>query len=339
MIEAALGRLAAMKGDLLPREVYARMLSAPSEGEARDVLRGTAYAAALGRAGDGARPADLERELWADLLSAWARIVKFLEGGPADCARRLAGRFEIENLKRTVRRVLANVSPGDAPPLWDLAGLAGTDAEELRRARSVAEVNRLASRTPYARAFERAANRLVEGETLFGFEQTLAVEYRETVARAAGAMWGGRGREARTYVARRQHYDNLRWALRFRFMRGMTAEETRQYLLRPTRPAEGDEIEGVLASEGLADAVGLISPLLEEERPTAARPREVDRALRRAAARWAAGRLRSAFMQFESLLAYFDVRSQEVRDVSVILTGKRQGRSAGEIGPHLGLAA
>ena len=337
MIEAALGRLGAMKSGLLAPALYERMLAAPDEARAREIVGRTVYAPALRRAGEGAPPAAVERALWAEVFSAWARLVKFLEGGPARLARLVPAAFEAENVRRTVRRILAGASGGDAPPLGDLGGLAEASPEGLRRAQTVEEVGGILAHTPYARAFERASHRLSEGAALFDFEQTLEVGCREALLSAACAMRGGQG--AGAYVSGRQHLLNLRWALRLRFGRGMTPDEARQFLVQSAEAGEQAEVGRVLSCETLSDAREALRHLVVGAALEHAGPGALDRALARAAARRARRELRRSFMRFPSLLAYFDVRAQEVRDLAAILVGHRQGRRAEDIRPCLGLAA
>lgn len=339
MIEAALGRLGAMKSALLGSDLYDRLLGLPDERRVVDSLAASVYAEAARRAEEGASPAAVERSLWQEVFAAWARLIKFLDGPFADCALGLCGAFDVENIRRTVRRVLAGIPASESVPLWDLGRLERVSRVGLSRARSVKDVSDLLSGGPYGPGFELASHRLAEGETLFGFEQLLEVSYREGLATAASRLRGSAGAPARAYIERRNHFVNLRWALRLRFVKGMKAEEARQYLLSPRSARARAELDAVLASESLERAGSALQGLLGPGPPAEVTLRGLERGLRRAEALSARTELRRAFFQFSSLLAYFDVRCQEVRDIVLVLTGMRQGRSPEELRSRLGLAA
>lgn len=338
MIEAALGRLSAMKGKLLGYGFWDKLLCG-SDKDAIGALAGTHYAEAVRRVGDAAPVATLERALWREVFVDWAKLVKFLEGPFADCAKSLCRTFGTDNIRRTVRRILAGTAPELGIPLWELGPLEEVSAAELTQAKSIADLSGVLAGGPFASAFELASHRLAEGETLFGFEQVLESACRESILRLASNLRGHAGPAARAYIEMRNHFTNLRWALRLRFVKGMKPEEARQYLSRPYSARTKAELEAVLTAESLEQASATLAGLPCVRLSGELTPAAIERALRRGEATWARRELRRAFFQFSSLLAYYDVRSQEVRDIIVILTGLRQGRTPEDIKARLGLAA
>jgi len=327
-----------MKTDLLTEGFFVRMMGAGDVSNAVEMLVGTRYGPAARRAGGGT-PAELERELWQEVFGAWTRLVKFLEGQEAELGTAYARVFEIENIRRVVRRVLADVSPSVATPLWNIGPQAAIKLEDLSRARSLHGLHEIVARSPYARVFELAEHRLVEGEPLFAFEQVLDAGYLDMLLVAARGVRGAHGRSARSYVEPRVHFTNVRWALRLRFGRHVPADQVRQYLVREDAPEYRRDIDGVIEAENLADATRALSRVLGRRGAMPSTVRDCDRALRGEMARWSRRELRARFFELASIFAYFDVRIQEIRDIAAVLAGLRQGRSEDEIRSNLGLVA
>lgn len=347
MIEAALGRLGALRSELLGRDVFETLLGASDEGAALGVLGGTAYADAIrrakARAGERSRmgPEErLESELWAEVFSSWGKLVKFLEGALADLARLLAGSFEIENVRRTVRRVTAGLARDEAPPLFKLGRpLGAARPGRLESALSIEQVAGALDGTVYQPMFDRASHHLVSGGALFSFEQALEVAYREALSSTARKVGGDHGRSAREYLDPRQHFATLRWALRLRFGRRMSPEESRRYLPVTGGPEETAEVSRVVSADSLPAAAAELGRVLGREAGRGASLRDLHRALTRAAARLSRREVRRGFQSFSGILAYFDVRVQEVREIATIMTGHRLGRGPDEVRPLLSFAA
>jgi len=331
-----MGRLGGMKGGLVPLSVFEKMLTAADDEYAREELSSTVYAPALERARDRS-DAELERELWQEVFGAWVKLVRFLEGRPAELTISYAGRFEIENIKRTVRRVLSGTSAKVV--LWDLGEIRRIDPTVLNKARSMLEIREVVSRGPYAKMFELAEHRIAEGASMFAFEQVLEAAHLDGLLETAGKVRGGFGRNARSYINHVVHLLNLRWALRLKFVRGMERDEAEQFLVRGGGRKQRALVTAVLESEKLDGAVGHIRRAVDLGSTPATSLRALDRALRRAGSLWARDGLKKNFFQFASVFAYRDVRVQEVRDVMAILIGKRQGRDIEAIRNHLGLVA
>jgi vacuolar-type H+-ATPase subunit C/Vma6 len=314
------------------------MMGAGNVEHAAEFLVGTTYEPARRRAEGHPTPV-LEREMWQEVFGTWTRLVKFLEGPQAEPATAYVRQFEIENIRRVVRRVLADVSPSLATPLWNIGPLAAIKGDDLARTHTLLGVHEILARTPYSRIFDLAEHRLVEGEPLFAFEQVLDAGYLDMLLVAARTVRGAHGRSARAYVEPRIHYTNVRWALRLRFGRHLPSDQVRQFLVREDAPAYRKDIDGIVEAENLADATRSLGRVLGRRGVTFATLRECDKALRADMARWSRRELRASFFEFASLFAYFDVRVQEVRDIATILSGLRQGRTEDEIRSHLGLVA
>ena len=337
MIEAVFGRLGAMKSGLLSKENFDALLHAGSVEEAVEALRSTTYASALGRL-DQPTPVEIERAMWGEVIAAWRRLTKFLDGAPLGCARMIAGAFEVANVRLTVRRILAALPPGEGVSLWDLGRQATVDVSALRAARTVEDVAGLLKKTPFRSVFERAVGRsgLTEGrewtaDVLAEFEQALDVNYRRALLETAAEVGGA----TRAYVRRRELYDDVRWALRLRFARGLSAEETKSRLA--AADAAPRVLERVLAAASLEDAAGEVAPLIGGEAREKTLP-ALDRALRLARARAARRALGANFFDFASIPAYFDVRAQEVRDVMAALTARALGRTPEDAARYLAAA-
>jgi vacuolar-type H+-ATPase subunit C/Vma6 len=338
VIEAALGRLGAMKTDLLTGPFYARMLGAGSVADAVEMLIGTTYEPAVRRA-EGRFGAALERELWHEVFATWIKLVKFLEGAHADLAVAYARGFEIENVRRVVRRILAD-APGElVPRLWNLGRLGAIKVEDLDRARTMVMLRETVMRSPYAHVFELAEHRLVKGEPLFAFEQHLDAGYLDMLLGVARSVRGAAGASARAYVERRVHFTNLRWALRLKFGRGVPKDDVPQFLVREGSAAHREAIAGILDCEKIVDAARVLGRALGMRRMDSVTLSDHDRSLRRAQAEWSRLELRKTFFEFASLFAFFDVRAQEVRNIAAVLIGIRQGRPEAEMRQRLGLAA
>jgi hypothetical protein len=254
---------------------------------------------------------------------------------------------ETANVRRTVRRISADLPASRAAGLLDLAGLEEVPPARLARLLSVKELSEDLAGTAYAGAFERASHHLVEGEGLFAFEQTFELAVREELLAEAARVGGWHGRSAVRYMRLREQFDCLAWAARLRFSMGFEKDEARRYVPRPPGRAEREELERALGAGSLAETGAVVAEFTGRTiggghsrgggAPESAGA--IERALRSARASWARDELRRGLLEYSSLLAYFDVRGHEVRDICTAMAARRIGRPAEEVLRALGRAA
>lgn len=325
MIEASLGRLGAIKGRLLPGQLFREMAGAATLKDALRLLTNTTYNNAVEHF-TGSSTIELEHLLRKDALSPWSKVIKFLEGTPRACASLMVGPLELENIRIAVRAL----SYGQVVPheqISDIGHSANIDSSNFLSMRELPQIEEFLKNTPYEGIYTRAIARLVSREAPFGFEQALSTGLRSEQINLTKAVGGSEGRGAAEYLEQRILMTNARWAIWLRLVRNMKSDEVANHMVNlPTKNSKKKTAMFVKCNSS-KEASELLETQFEIQTKSSS-PGELARAIRAAQDAYSRKQLRTRFMTFASILAFYDVMDTECRNIVTILTGLRQGRSA-----------
>ena len=314
---AAHGYIRARLSRLLDRGAWARLLEANSPEDSAKLLA----------------------SLRGEVADAGSTLVRFLPRGSGELVAWYIRRFEIENLKTVLRTVHYGLDPKRALASLIPLRTAHWRWEALAEAGSLAAVIDRIRESPYARPLEHAMERYRREQRLFYLEIALDLFYFQKLVLLIESQRGRTAADARRFLGRWIAVQNLLWAYRYRIYGRMTPEEIINYTLHRAftvgldtvrRVALGSPLEleagrlGFRVSPGLSEVEGLteIEALLERER-----------------FRHATAAIARPLFQLQGVLAYLWLLEAEVRDLAVIVEGKRTGLTGLEIGRRLVRAA
>ena len=270
-----------------------------------------------------------------------ARLARFLPHGAGELVAWYNRRYEIENLKtvfRTVHygldrsRALASLIPLRASPgarRWEVLIEAGSVPSVIDQIRE----------SPFARPLEHAMERYQQERRLFHLEIAVDLFYFQKLVRLIESQRGQTAADARRFLGRWIAVQNLLWAYRYRIYGLMTPEEIINYTLHYAFAAGLDTIRRVALGSPLAvEAARMgfqISPGLSEIDGLT----QIEALAERERFRYAVATAARPMFQLRGVLAYLWLLEAEVRDLTVIVEGKRSGLTGMEIGRRLVRAA
>lgn len=303
--------------------------------------------AAWARLLDAATPAELNRfpapMLRAEVADAGSALVRFLPRGAGELVAWYNRRFEIENLKTVLRavhygldrpRALASLIPLRTPPAarqrrW----------EDLLEAGSIPAVIDRIRDSPFARPLEHAMERYQKEQRLFYLEVAVDLFYFQKLVRLIEALNGATAADARRFLGRWIAVQNLLWAYRYRIYGQMSPEEIVNYTLHQAFAASLDTVRRIALGSPLAVEAGrlgfIISPGFSEVEGLT----EIEILAERERFRFATAATAKPMFQLRGVLAYLWLLEAEVRDLAVLVEGKRAGLSGEDIGHRLVRAA
>ena len=322
---AAQGYIRARLSRLLDRGTWARLLEATTPAELGPII---------GR--DGRIRLGILRGEVADAGSALARFLPHAAGELVAWYNR---RFEIENLKTVLRAVHYGTDRSRA--LASLIPLRATRWrwEALVEAGSLSSVIDQIHGSPFARPLEHAMERYQQEQRLFYLEIAVDLFYFQKLVRLIESQSGQAAADARRFLGRWIAVQNLLWAYRYRIYGRMTPEEIINYTLHHAFAAGLDTVQRVALGSPLAteaERMGFrISPELSEVEGLT----EIELQAERERYRYARAATGRPMFQLRGVLAYLWLLEAEVRDLTVIVEGKRTGLTGVEIGRRLVRAA
>lgn len=322
---AAQGYIRARLSRLLDRGTWGRLLDAATPAELGPIV---------GRDG-GIRLVILRGEI----ADAGSTICRFLPRGSRELVAWYNRRFEIENLKTVLRAVHYGTDRPRA--LASLIPLRATRWRwgALLEAGSVSAVIEQIHGSPFARPLEHALERYQKEQRLFYLEIAVDLFYFQKLVRLIEMQRGQAAADARRFLGRWIAVQNLLWAYRYRIYGRMTPEEIINYTLHHAFAAGLDTVRRVALGSPLTVEAGRmgfrISPDLSEVEGLT----EIEVLAERERYGYAAAATARPMFQLGGILAYLWLLEAEVRDLTVIVEGKRTGLTGVEIGRWLVRAA
>lgn len=334
-------RLRAMRGRLLVRADYEKLLASPGLPEIAAALRETPYGPYLDSfQGDAAGAGRVEEALRRNFQATLSGLLALSAGETMEGVRLLLESWELQAIKTILRGKAAGLSAGEILETTVPTGLHGEAAlQELCRQPNVRAVADLLTtwRDPWGTPLSRAMKEYREQRDLFVLEAALD---RFRAGRAAERLREiprpGRGDETEDalslFLALSVDRANLSTALKALEDR-IPPVECRRYFLPGGRIYEEKDFDEILASKSLPEALGRAArscfarELKAVSSPSAAIPilvaveLQLDRALRRAMN----SPIRRDPLGWGPLAGYLLDKTAEIRNVRMIFRGRRTG--------------
>jgi V/A-type H+-transporting ATPase subunit C len=273
----------------------------------------------------------LLQNLRGEIAAAGYTLVRFLPQRAGDLLAWYNRRFEIENLKAILRTVHYQLERRRAaesliplpPNRWRWAAMV--------EAVSIPDLIEEIHDSAFARPLEHAMERYRQERRLFYLEIALDLFYFQKLVRLIELQRGREAVDSRRFLGRWIAIQNLLWAYRYRIYGGMTPEEIINYTLHHAFAAGLDTVRRVALGSSLAVEVGRLgfhisSGLSELEGLT-----EVEFLAEQERFRYATAVIGRPLFGLRGVFAYLWLLEAEVRDLIVIVEGKRTGLASPEI--------
>ena len=193
--------------------------------------------------------------------------------------------------------------------------------------------------SPFARPLENAMGVINRSSGCSTWKSLSIYSISKNWSGSSNRKAEGDAADARRFLGRWIAVQNLLWAYRYRIYGRMTPEEIINYTLHRAFAAGLDTVRRVALGSPLAVEAGRlgfrISPGLSEVEGLT----EIEILAERERFQYATAAIRRPMFQLRGVLAYLWLLEAEVRDLAVIVEGKRTGLSSSEIGRRLVRAA
>jgi V/A-type H+-transporting ATPase subunit C len=272
------------------------------------------------------------------VAAAGRALVHFLPRGAGELLTGYNQRFEIENLKTVLRTVHYGLDrPRALPSLIPLRSRWRWEA--LIEAGSIPAVIDQTRESPYARPLEHAMERYQQEGRLFYLETALDLSYFQRLVRLIESQSGRDAADARRILGRWIAVQNLLWAYRYRIYGRMTPEEIINYTLHHAFAAGLDTVRRVALGSPLAAEAERLGFRISTGVSEIQALTEIEFLAERERFRYATAIIARPLFDFGGVLAYLWLLDSEVRDLAVIVEGKRTGFNGAEIARRLVRAA
>jgi len=265
----------------------------------------------------------LERALQPKPAADLLKLLPFTSAEPRNFVKTLLRRFETENLKRTLRRLLRAKAGETLPPpfLCDLGTAATVPVRRLREAASVADLVAGLAGTPFQRVLADALPAAEQAGSVFPLERALDHLQLSSCWFAAGRLAGADREGVRSLLGTEADVLSVLWAFRARHLYGLRPDE-----ILPAMPPFGRRLaaQGRRALCEAADpaafasvlAAGPYASMLEEDRTLVPDLVEV----RGARLLWREARAMRAGSRtgLGQVVAFLWIVDREVRDVGAL---------------------
>lgn len=316
---SAQARARARRARLLSGATWRELLSAAGRERALEILARTAYP-------DLAHTERIERALRRHVYRETRSLADALPTRGRDLLRWYASRFEVQDLKRSIRALHHGRPVDEAVEAWTRE--AGDDpiVTELAGVRSLDALRRAMSSRPYGKALDDAWDRFRAERRPFFLEVALDLAFQQGLVSRIEALGRGDREDAEALLGRWLARSNLLAAVRYRALAGMRPEEVVNFCLHEDFGGGLAMVQRIAAGAPVhaeAAALGVDLPADATERDNARALERRTEAMRRAQAhrRFA----RSPF-GIGLPLAYLIELEAEIDDLVRLLEAKRQGR-------------
>lgn len=278
----------------------------------------------------------VEKALERNLVNAYDRVIRSLDGPPRALVEWMLRRFEVDNLKAVLRGVATEASQEEVRRnLLPLGRHSRLPLGELLAARSVAEVIDSLGNLHYARTVREASDRYEREQSLFPMEVALDLDHFRHLWSAVEALSSSDRAIARRVMGTRFDVINVDWMLRYKAIYHLSPEEIFNYTLPHGHKIDDEVIRRAGSAPDLPVLVAdlpdpyrqLLQPLTKES----ANVWQLEVALNRYWWQQAKAGLSGYPFQIGIILAYLFLKEAEIHDLEAILEGKRYNRSPDEI--------
>ncbi len=324
-------RIGAMRSQFLDREAYNSLLEAGELGDAVSLLKLSSYGEELGKLNSPSMD-EVERILRRSLLADYQKLTTSLYGFGKTFIHKVSKKFEIHALKAALQLKLSGESATAEAPVIPFGSINEEVIERIHRSESLEEVTESLRETEYYPVLQNNVQELKKGGVFF-LSTALDKYVYDGIGEKLKAVHGLDKRLTRMLIGTEIDFKNLMVALR---CRGLDEEDVDRLLISYNYNFDEAFLKGMLSDsvEALSfEGTGYGSVLGEafEEFKKTGSLRDLEMAFQRYLLGLNITALTGFPFQLGAVIGYLNLKEAEVRNLTTILKGKKEGLDRKEI--------
>jgi ATP synthase A1 C subunit len=324
-------RIGAMRSLFLDREAYNGLLDTEELGDAISLLKLSSYGEELGKM-NSPRMDDVERVLRRSLLADYQKLTTSLYGFGKIFVQKTSEKFEVQALKAALQLKLSGELPTvEAPPI-PFGEITEEVVERIDRSESLEEITESLRETKYYSILQDNIQDLKDSGVFF-LSTALDKYVYDRIAEKLKAVHGLDKRVTRMLIGSEIDFKNIMVALR---CRGLEEEDVDRLLINYHYNLDAAFLKGMLSDslEALSlEGTGYSSiagDAFEKYKKTGSLT-ELEMTFQRYLLGLNTTALTGFPFQLGAVIGYLNLKEAEVRNLTTILRGKKEGLSRKEI--------
>lgn len=324
-------RIGAMRSLFLDREAYNGLLEASELGDALSLLKLSSYGEELGKLNSPSLD-EVERILRRSLVADYQKITTSLYGFGKIFVQKVAKKFEIQALKTALQSKISGEASKMESPVIPFGSIGEEVIERIARSESLEEITESLRETEYYPILQNNMQDLKDGGVFF-LTTALDKYIYDGIGEKLKAVHGLDKRVTRMLIGSEIDFKNLMVVLR---CRGLEENEVDRLLIDYPYNFEEGFLKGMLSDsvEALSLEGTVYGPILGEAFENFKKTGSLT-GLELAFQRYLMGLNITALtgfpFQLGAIIGYLNLKEAEVRNLTTILKGKKEGLARREI--------
>ena len=338
-------KLRARISKILPGELFSQVARASSVDAALALLRETSFAPieqTYARTGDLKQ---VELDLLKNEIDLYRQIHTYLPSGPGLMVEALLCRFEIDNLKNAIRLFFSNnirksFDPEGAHYILYERIIHKLPIDLIINAGNFSEVSGLCKESPYGKIINQHSHDVESGGSLFPLESALDLFYYKNLLDAINRLDSGDRDIALRLTGVEIDLQNIAWMIRFRQFYNLPRKQILSSIIPGGISFNKPDAEKFLDSDNMTLAIqdlvkkthpGLSSILASQRSDSTSQLLLIDRILNEIRKHEVQKILTGYPFTIGIILAYFVLKTEELKKIRILLNAKQYGKSADKI--------
>jgi V/A-type H+-transporting ATPase subunit C len=321
-------RVRALYSGMLAPETWQRLREAQDFAAVISRLKETVYESYLAPVEEAdLTPRRAVYQIKKHLADAFATIIRVCPDRAQPLLTQLLRQFEVDNLKATLRGLVASASWDEVRYLlFPLGSATVLPAEAMVEAGSIGAAVDLLHGTPYYPTLSHAMERYTAEQSLFSLEVALDLDYWRELWRDINRLSGQDREWALRLVGSVIDMNNLMWALRYRVYHHLAEEEIINYTLPFGYRVHDRDVRAIAAGADMATVVSHVYPDLADVSSLLEEPEKGLPGLEVRLQRRIGQECHAAFVGYPFHvgipLGYLLLSEQEIEDLTVLIEAK-----------------
>jgi V/A-type H+-transporting ATPase subunit C len=334
-------RVRANYARLIPPDIWAELINAPSLGVLISLLRRTDYGPYLMQLGENeSNPQQVVFQIERQMADTFQRIIQAAPDVSCPLLIQFYRSYEVDNLKAILRGIRSGATwPQIEHTLFPLGEFSVLPAEAMVESGSISTAIELLHGTPYYVTLSHAAKRFNVEQSLFPFEVALDINYWREIWRDINALPKDDRQHAIRILGSLLDATNLLWAIRYRVYFKLSEEEIINYTLPFGYRVKDADILAIAGGADISQIVARIYPDITDLPSLLEEPRKGLPLVEVELERQVMKESRAAFLgnpfNIGVPLAYLVLKKMEIRDLIVLVEAKAAQAPTEEFQPYL----
>ena len=330
----------ALYSTVLSPEVRYALVQSPNYNALLDGLTKTAYAPYLDINRQALTPRRTVYQLRWHLAKAYEKLIRLAPDSGQQLLIRLWHRYEVDNLKATLRGVATGASWDEVrhllSPMFKHITLTQENMQRMLVTGDIVRAIERTRSTPYYETLTHAVERYEIEKNLFPLEVALDLDYWRGVWQTVNQLKGQDHNSALQLVGTTIDVENLLWAIRYRVYHNLSVQEIINYTLPFGYHVDDDAIRAIANGKDVIAVVQRVFPKVEglnelpvQKRTEIAPPKHWLTLLEHALHRYIIGLCHRMFIgnpfHIGIPVAYLMLIEYELQDLTAIVEAKASG--------------